>query len=122
MGVRVTGLNQTVRALQELGLEVDDLKDAFAGIAAEGAKKAAEFAPQRTGRLAASIRGNRAKSKAVVAAGKAKVPYAGAINYGWRARGIEPSRFMQKADKEMLPVALQELDRAIDAKIREKGL
>lgn len=137
-GVRVEGLNRVVRDLQSLGLELDDLKDAFAEIASEGARLASSFAPKRSGALAASVRGNRAKNKAVVAAGKARVPYAGPINYGWpegqrnlRAKprrrggwpiGIQPSEFMQRADEAMQPRALAELDRAIVKRIQERGL
>jgi hypothetical protein len=121
-GVRIDGLNRVVRDLPGLGLDISDLKDAFSDIAAEGARLASSFAPKRTGTLAASVRGNRAKNKAVVAAGKARVPWAGPINYGWRARGIAPSRFMQKADEAMQPRALAELENAIEKKIREKGL
>jgi hypothetical protein len=121
-GVRIDGLNQVVRGLQELGLDIEDLKDAFAPIAARAARYASSFAPRRTGALAASIRPNRSKNKAVVVAGKARVPYAGVINYGWARRNISPSSFMQKADERMRPLALQMLDDAINAKIRERGL
>lgn len=121
-GVRVTGLNSTVRALEKLGLDVDDLKAAFGPIAAEAADIAAGYAPRRTGALAASIRGNRSKNKAVVAAGRARVPYAGPINYGWKKRGINPSGFMQKADEEMQPKALDMLEDAIGSAIRRRGL
>lgn len=106
----------------ELGLEIDDLKEAFGGISAEAAQVAAGFAPKRTGRLAASVRGNRAKNKAVVMAGRASVVYAGPINYGWPARKIATSGFMQKADEVMAPKALQALEDAIDNKIKSKGL
>lgn len=121
-GVRVEGLNQLTRNLLTLGLEIDDLKEAFGGIAAEAAQVAAGFAPKRTGRLAASVRGNRAKNKAVVMAGRASVVYAGPINYGWPARKIAASSFMQKADEVMAPKALQALEDAIDNKIKSKGL
>jgi len=121
-GVRVEGLNRLVRDLQALGLEVDDLKDAFGEIAAAGADLAAGFAPRRTGALAASVRGNRAKAKAVVSSGKTRVPYAGPINYGWPRRNIRPALFMQRADEAMRPRALAELDEAIARKIRERGL
>lgn len=121
-GVRVTGLNETVRALQRLGVEVDDIKDVMADIAAEGAKLAAQKAPRRSGRLATTVRGNRAKGKAVVTAGKAKVPYAGAINYGWQRRGIKGSFFMQKADEALAPIAVQKLEAGIDRLINGVGL
>lgn len=121
-GFKVEGLSQYVRNLQALGLEVSDLKEAFAAVAQKGADIAADYAPKRSGRLAGSIRGNKAKAKAVVAAGGRGAPYAGAINYGWPRRGIAPSSFMQRADEALRPYALHELDSEIQSKIRQKGL
>lgn len=122
VGFRVEGLAQVVRALTEAGLEVEDLKDAFGSIAREGAQLAASAAPHASGRLAGDIRGNRAKSKAVVTAGRASVPYAGPINYGWPARGIVPAGFMQEADRQLQPRAVQLLENAVNETIRKKGL
>jgi len=122
VGFRVQGLSQVVRALKALGLEVDDLKAAFAKIAAEGAQAASGHAPRRSGRLASDIRGNRAQSKAVVTAGRGSVPYAGPINYGWPRRNIAASGFMQAADEQMQPKALQLLEDEINRQIRAKGL
>ncbi len=121
-GVRVEGLNRLVRDLQTLGLELDDLKDAFGEIADQGARLASSFAPRRSGALAATVRGNRAKNKAIVTAGRARVKYAGAINYGWPARNIAPSSFMQKADEQMKPKALEALDEALIAAAERRGL
>jgi hypothetical protein len=121
-GVRVEGLTQLTKNLQALGLDLEDLKDAFGSIADQGARLASSFAPKRSGLLAATVRGNRAKNKAVVSAGRARVPYAGPINYGWPSRHIEASSFMQRADERMRPIALAALDKAINAKIQEKGL
>ena len=121
-GVRVEGLSKTVRALQGLGLEVDDLKAAFSTIATEAADAITDKVPRRTGRLAASIRGNKAKSKAVVRAGRAAVPYAGAINYGWPKRGIAPSLYMQRGEQEYTPKAVNRLEEEIESAIRRKGL
>lgn len=47
--VKVEGLQKTVRALENLGVSVEDLKDAFAALAQEGAAKAKGYAPVRTG-------------------------------------------------------------------------
>lgn len=120
-GTKVEGLNQVVRALQQMGVEVEDLKAAFAKIADKAAQVAADAAPRKSGRLAADIRGNRAKSKAVVTAGRASVPYAGPINYGWPKRNIAPAGFMQTADEQMQPVALQMLEDEINTQIKEKN-
>ena len=121
-GVRVTGLSTVVRQLKALGLEVTDLKDAFAKVASEGAERIKGHTPRKTGRLAGSVRGNRAQSKAVVRAGRAAVPYAGPINYGWPKRHIAAAQFMQKGDREMQPIAVRELEAEIEKAIRRKGL
>lgn len=120
-GFQVEGLSQVVRDLKALGAEVDDLKDAFSEIAREGAERASRHAPRKTGRLASDIRGNRAQSKAVVTAGRKSVPYAGVQNYGWEKRNIRASGFMQKADEEMRPIAIQRLEDAINREIRKRG-
>lgn len=121
-GVRITGLNKVVKGLQELGLDLDDLKDAFGTLAAQGARLAAQFVDSRTGRLAGSVRGNRAKNKAVIAAGRAKVKYAGVQNYGWPKKNIAAQQFMQEAEEVLKPIAVRELERAINKSIQRRGL
>lgn len=122
VGFHVDGLNALVRDLQEIGAEVDDLKDAFSAIADQGARLASSYAPVLTGTLAGDIRGNRAKSKAVVTAGRVSVPYAAPINYGWADHNIEPSGFLQRADEAMRPYALRRLEEEINQQIRRRGL
>lgn len=121
-GVKVEGLREWVKDLQAMGIEVADLKEVFGGIAREAATIAASFAPRRSGTLAASIKGNRAKNSANVKAGSARVPYAGAINYGWSRRNIKGAGFMQKADEVMQPRAERELRAAIDRLIAERNM
>lgn len=119
---RVEGLTAVTRALLELGLEVEDLKDAFSAIASEGAHQAALYAPKRSGRLAADVRGNRARSKAVVTVGRVSVPYAGAINYGWARHNIQASGFLQKVDAGWNDYGLRRLEEEINKQIRSRGL
>lgn len=121
-GVKIDGLNAVVRGLLAVGLEVDDLKDAFSAIAARGARLAAFYAPKKSGTLAGDVRGNRARSSAHIAAGRKSVPYAGPINYGWAARNITASGFMQRADKDWQPYALKQLEREINRQIARRGL
>lgn len=121
-GVRIEGLREVVRGLEKLGLEVDDLKGAFGPIAEEGARTAAGFVRSRSGALAGTLRGNRAKSKAVITAGRATVKYAGAQNYGWEKRNISAQGFMQDADEVMATRSLKLLEEAINDAIRRSGL
>ena len=111
-----------VRDLQKVGVDVADLKETFGDIAKEGANLAARYAPVQSGKLRKSIRGNKAKNVARVLAGRARVPYAGPINYGWKVRGIPPARFMQKADEALKPDALRMLEAGLDRAIRKAGL
>jgi hypothetical protein len=120
--VRVTGLNEMVRDLEGLGVDLGDLKGAFGSIAAEGARLASSFAPRRTGALAGSIRGDRSKNKAVVTAGNARVPYARVINYGWAARNIRAAHYLQRADDVLRPRAVSMLEDGIGEAIRRRGL
>jgi hypothetical protein len=121
-GVRVEGLNGVVRALLQLGLDAEDLKEAFGPIAAEGARVAAGFVHSRTGRLAGTVRGNRARNKAVIVAGRGRVKYAGVQNYGWPRRNVKAQEFMQKADAVMEPQAVRRLEQAINNAIDRRGL
>lgn len=120
--VKVEGLNKTLTALQRFGVEAQDLKDTMSEISAEGARLASSFAPKRSGNLASTVRGNKAKAKAIVIAGRARVPYAGAINYGWPKRGIKPSLFMQRADAALAPRAVQMLEAGLDKAVKKVGL
>lgn len=117
------GLNKTLRALQTYGVEVADLKDVMAGIAQEGAALVRRYTPVGpTGRLRGTVRGNKAKAKAVVIAGRARIPYAGAINYGWPKRNIKASLFMQRADTELAPRAVEMLESGLEEAARKVGL
>lgn len=121
-GVRVSGLTAVTRALLEIGLEVDDLKDAFSAIADEGARLVSGLAPVATGRLAADARGNRARSSAHVAVGRASVPYAGPINFGWAEHNISANGFMQRADEAWQPYSLRRMEQEINKQIAKRGL
>lgn len=94
-GVRITGLRETVRNLEKLGVDVEDLKEAFGQISRDVATEAQGLVKVQTGALKATIRPARTKNKAVVRAGTGVgVPYAGVINYGWPAHHIAPTEFL----------------------------
>lgn len=128
ISVRVEGLNSLTRELIGLGVDVEDLKDAFADLADTGETIAARNAPVGSGRdphpgqLRGDIRGNRARNKAVVTSGRSRIPYAGAINFGWRAHNIEGVGYMQSVDRELGPVAPMILERSIGDLIQKRGL
>jgi hypothetical protein len=111
--VAVDGLRETVRDLERSGVELDDLKDVFEPIAQEGADTLRPLLPSVSGALRASVRGNRAKNKATVTIGRAKVRYAGPIIYGWKARNIRPSRAVERHDAVMEQKAPELLEKGL---------
>lgn len=121
MPIAVEGLRGLNRDLLNVGVEIEDLKDVYGEIARVGAETAADFAPAQSHALEQTIRGNRAKGKAVITAGRARVPYAGPINYGWPKRNIEGAQFLAKADKVMEEKAPQMLEDGITAVLGRNG-
>lgn len=109
-GIAVSGLREFTRNLERAGVDVEELKDVMGRVASEAADTMQPFVPSRSGKLRASVRGNRAKGKAVVTIGTARVPYAAAIQYGWPARNIKPARFVERTDAVMEDRAVQLLE------------
>jgi hypothetical protein len=92
--VVVEGARELRATMKRAGADLDDLKDAHAEVAAYVASASSSAAPRASGRLAASVRGNRAQASAVVKAGGAAVPYAGPIHWGWPGHNIAAQPFM----------------------------
>lgn len=92
--VTVEGARNLRATLRRAGIDLSDMKDANAEVANYVASASKSAAPTVSGRLAASVRGNRAAASAVVRAGGAAVPYAGPIHWGWPARNIAANEFI----------------------------
>lgn len=117
--VRVEGLRELNRAFRKLPPEYKrEQKDIHKKTAVPVASNAEARAPRRSGRLAASIRPQGTQREGRVAAGRASVPYAGPIHWGWKARNIEPQPFLTDAleaeQNTILDIYLVETDRLID--------
>jgi hypothetical protein len=78
-------------------VSLQDLKDAHAEVAQLVVRAAAPNAPRRTGALGNSTRGSGQAGAAVVRAGKASVPYAGPIHWGWDKRNIKAQPWLYEA-------------------------
>lgn len=122
--LQIEGQKELRRTLKAAGDDLSDLKAAHkeAGdIAAAGSKPLAPVGA--TGGLAGSIRPGATKTQAVIRAGKARVPYAGPIHWGWPARGIEPHAFLadgaKRTEGQWIPIfekALQESIKKVKGK------
>lgn len=98
--IEVTGIRELNKALKGVGDDFEDLKDANQLLGQLVANRATALVPVRSGKLASSIKTNRAKNKVTISAGRASVPYAGVIEYGWGKHGIKARPYLNKAVNE----------------------
>ncbi len=98
--VRVEGARQLRRTLRKAGDDLADMKTAHRDAAAIAARASEALAPERSGKLRATIRAAGTKTAAILRAGFARVPYAGPIHWGWFARGILPQPFLSKGAQD----------------------
>jgi len=116
--VRVEGLDRLVRTLRQAQADLGDLKDAHANAGRVVASAASARAPRRSGALANSVRASRQARRAQVVAGGRAVPYAGAVHWGWPARGIAANPFLsdaaQATESTWVPQYLKDVQAAVD--------
>lgn len=82
---------------------LDEIKDAHAGAATFVAGAAQPRSPHRTGRLGGTVRGAGTKTAAIIRAGRASVPYAAPIHFGWPARNIDPHPWISDTAQDTEP-------------------
>jgi hypothetical protein len=118
--VRTRGLARLSRSLNKAGADSQDLKQLMREIGMLVVNAAQP--PVLTGRLAASMRAGNSKTKAVVRAGGARVPYAPVIHYGWRDRNIEPQPFFITALQRKTGAIIKKVDDGIEDILRKNDL
>lgn len=98
VGIKVKGLNASIRALQAIGVPDSAIKEAGTRSGEIVANEARGIVPVKTGALRNSIRVSKALRKVSISAGNNKsVPYANPIHWGWFKRNIKPQPFFVKA-------------------------
>lgn len=117
VGVQVEGGRALRRSLRAAGDDLSDLKDAHTESARIAAGAAQVRVPVRTGRLRATVRSSGTLSAGVIRAGRASVPYANPIHWGWPARHITAQPFAshgaQASQPQWVPVFEAALHRAL---------
>ncbi len=101
--VRVDGARQLRATLKAAGDDLSDLKDVNARTAAKVSAVAVPRVPRRTGMLAATVRPAGTKTAAIIRAGKASVPYAAVIEFGWPGHNIAPQPYVTSAAADTEP-------------------
>lgn len=98
--VEVRGAKELRRRLKAAGDDLGDLKATHKKIAQIVEFEALQLAPVVTGGLVRSIRSSGTQTAAITRAGRANVPYAGPIHWGWPQRNITAQPFLIDAQSE----------------------
>jgi HK97 gp10 family phage protein len=105
--IKVTGLNEAVRALRAIGVPSAEIGKASQEAGELVAGRSRTLVPVKTGALRATIKARKVARKVVVSAGNNRsVPYANPIHWGWnydrvnlQAKNIRPRPFFTNALK-----------------------
>lgn len=101
--IEVKGSAQLARTLRKAGADMKDLRAVNRKAAASIIPTARAETPIRSGRLQQSVRAGATQKAGVLRAGKASVPYAGPIHWGWRDHHIQPHPFLVDAARQTEP-------------------
>lgn len=91
--VTVEGQESVERAYRTITEGADDMAGTWQSVGALAAGAGRIAAPKRTGWLASTISSRAYGDQVVLTAGAV---YAGVIEWGWRRRGIRPSRYLYR--------------------------
>lgn len=120
--IRIEGLRKTFRALEAAGTASQDLRDLMHSLGLIVVGAARPNTPTLSGALAGTLRAGRGKTKAVIRAGNARVPYAGVQHYGWPARGLSAQPFLTNAVQSTRAQTFAALDEGIGELLRKQNL
>lgn len=120
--INVQGLRRTLRALEKAGADAGSMRTLMHEIGMIVVRAAAPKAPYLTGSLRGNIRAGRGKTKAVVRAGGARVPYAPVVHYGWPERGISPQPFLVSAAQQQRPAMFAKFEQGVGQLLHKNNL
>lgn len=121
--VEVKGLTDTLKALDMAGADAQDMRELMHSTGNIIASAARPLAPVKTGRMAATIRAGRGKTKAVIRAGtRSRTPYAGVVHYGWPQKNIRESMFLVRAFEQKRGEALSHIQQGLRDLLRKNRL
>ena len=122
--IRVGGMRKVRAQMREAGDDLSDMRELHKRLADNVAGTAKTKVPERSGRLKRSVRGSGTKTAARVKAGNnrksgpSSVPYAGAIHFGWGARGIRPQPFLYEALDDRRQEVIEAYNAEVTAMVR----
>lgn len=118
--IRIVGLGRTVRALEKSGADAQSMRDLMHDLGSIVVRGATP--PVASGALQGTIRAGRGKTKAVVRAGTARVPYAGVHEWGNPRTGLPAKHFLSNSLNSNRTDVLEALERGLLEIAAKNGL
>lgn len=120
--VTVKGIGRLNRALAKAGSDAGNMRELMHSIGMIAVREAQARVPVLTGTLRDNIRAGRGKTKAVVRAGGARVPYAGVIHYGTPDNAYQPTNFLITAIQTRRGEILNRFNQGLEQILRDAEL
>ena len=120
--VTITGIKEIQKALMQVAKDLESNLELNKELSSTLAQKASTMAPRLTGALASSVQGNPSAQKAQISAGSAAVPYAGAIEYGWAKRNIQPQPYLTPAVNKNMGYIIEKYNDEIKKSVKKYDL
>lgn len=114
--IEVKGAKELRRAIKQAadtGL-IAEIKAANRDAAEIVAYEAQTIVPVKSSRLLESIRASGTQTAGIVRAGRASIPYAGVIHFGWPGHNIEPNPYLYDAADNRVDEVVEKYQAAID--------
>ena len=118
----VNGADGLRKALRQFDDGAADLKATHAESATIVEQRAVQLVPNRSGALVGSIRSTGQARQGVVRSGRASVPYAGVIHFGWPKRNIAPQPFLYDALDQRSGEVIDVYEKRVAALIKKYDL
>lgn len=120
--IKVDGARELRKALKAVDGGIADLKSVHADAAQIVEQRATQLVPRRSGLLAGSLRSSGQAAGGVVRAGRAAVPYAGVIHFGWPGHNISPQPFLYDALDDRTRQVIDVYEKRVNDLIDKHGL
>lgn len=118
--VRIEGLREVQRKLNKAGADAENMRQLMNRLGMIVVNAAAP--PVLTGATRASLRAGKGKTKAVVRAGFARIPYVGRVHYGDVSPGIPGNAWLTKALASKRGEIFNALEKGIDELMKDADL
>ena len=119
-GIQVLGLKRVVRQMKKLGVESQDLKQAFQRIGARTLSTANAGTPVRSGALLSSNKQSCRQNSVYLYSGNARANYARFPHYGTIYQQANP--YLSRVVEKDGPWAVAQLEKEMDKLITDLGL